>query len=80
MLLLEINPIVGFMANYLYQVVPGYLGGSLPSKPWTGWPLAKFSSVLSAPDITRWDPLTWSINNACSDPGHKYEFSSITQA
>ena len=56
MLLLEINPIVGFMTNYLYLVVLGYLGGFLPSKPLTGWPLAKFSSVLSALNITRWDP------------------------
>ena len=30
--------------------------------------------------ITRCDPLTWSINNAYSDSGHKYEFSSVNQA
>ena len=28
----------------------------------------------------RWDPLTRPINNACSDSGHKFELSSITQA
>ena len=41
----------------------------------------EFNSVLSTPDITRWDPLNWPINNICSDPGHKFKFSvRITQA
>ena len=41
----------------------------------------EFNSVLSTPDITRWDPLNWPINNTCSDPGHKFKFSvRITQA
>ena len=38
-------------------------------------------------DITRWDPLTWPINNTCSDAGHRckfslqsVQFSSVTQS
>ena len=38
MLVLEINPIVGFVANYLYLVL-GYLGKFLYYKTLTGWPL-----------------------------------------
>ena len=34
---LEINPIVGFVANYLYLVL-GYLGKFLYYKTLTGWP------------------------------------------
>ena len=34
---LEINPIVGFVANYLYLVL-GYLGNFLHYKTLTGWP------------------------------------------
>ena len=37
----------------------------------------KFSPIQATLDITRWDPLTWSINNTCSDPGHKNEFSGL---
>ena len=29
----------------------------------------KFSSIQATLDITRWDPLTWPINNTCSDAG-----------
>ena len=36
----------------------------------------KFSPVQATLDITKWDPLTQSINNTCSGTGHKYEFSS----
>ena len=40
-----------------------------------------YSSVQATIGITRWDPLTWSINNTCSDPGHKHELSfGVTQA
>ena len=34
---LEINPIVGFVANYMYLVL-GYLGKFLYYKTLTGWP------------------------------------------
>ena len=37
MLVLEINSIVGFVANYLYLVL-GYLGKFLYYKTLTGWP------------------------------------------
>ena len=38
-------------------------------------------SVWASTDITRWDPLTWSIKHTYSDPGHKYEVPlKITQA
>lgn len=84
MLILEINPIVEFMTNYLCLVL-GYLGKFLYYKVLTGWPwenlLKKNYSHIQVPiDITRWDSLTGPINNACSDSGHKFEFSSITQA
>ena len=39
-----------------------------------------YSHIHITIDITRWDPLNGLINNACSDSGHKFEFSSITQA
>jgi len=84
MLVLKINPIVGFVANYLCLVL-GYLGKFLYFKALTSWPwenlLKKiYSHIQVTIDITRWDPLTWPINNACSDSGHKFEFSSIIQA
>ena len=84
MLVLEINPIVEFMTNYLCLVL-GYLGKFLYYKVLTGWPwenlLKKiYSHIQVTIDITRWDPLTWPINNACSDSVHKFEFSSIIQA
>ena len=32
-------------------------------------------------DINKWDPLTWLINDTCSEPGHKYSFSlDVTQS
>ena len=34
-----------------------------------------YISVWATTDITRWDPFTWPIKHAYSDPGHKYEFS-----
>ena len=37
MLVLEINPVVGFVANYLHLVL-GYLGKFLYYKTLTGWP------------------------------------------
>ena len=37
MLVLEINPVVGFVANYLCLVL-GYLGKFLYYKALTGWP------------------------------------------
>ena len=37
MLVLEINPIVGIVVNYLCLVL-GYLGGFLYSNAQTGWP------------------------------------------
>ena len=87
MLVLKISPIVGFVASYLCLALLGYLGGFLHSKGLTGWLLGiyfkrkNFTPVQDTDiDITRWNPLTWPINNACSDPVHKYEFSSITQA
>ena len=85
MLVLEINPTVGFVANYLCLVL-GYLGDFLYSNALTGWPwenlLQKkhYTPIQVTIDITTWDPFTWPINNACSDSGHKFEFSSISQA
>ena len=84
MLVLEINSIVGFVANYLCLVL-GYLGKFLYYKILTGWfwkkLLKKNYSHIQVPiDITRWDSLTGPINNACSDSGHKFElFFSIIQ-
>ena len=55
----------------------------------TDWPAlrklileeSKLSPAQATLDITRWDPLTWPVNNTCSDPGHIYEFSfRVTQA
>ena len=34
-----------------------------------------FSPVLSIHEITGWEPLTWSVNNTCSDAGHRFKFS-----
>ena len=90
MLVLEISPIVGFVTNYLCLVL-GYLGEFLYSKALTKsiylsiylylyLYLYLYSHIHVTIDITRWDPLTWPINNASSDSGHKCEFSSITQA
>ena len=82
-LVLEINPIVGFVANYLCQAL-GYLGEFLYSKSLSGWPwenlLKKknYGHIHVTIDITKWNPLTRPINNASSDPGHKFEFSSIS--
>ena len=80
---LEINPVVGFMANYLCLVL-GYLGKFLYYKILTSWfwknLLKKNYSHSGHCDITRWDPLIRPINNACSDSGHKFELFSITQA
>ena len=90
MLVSKINLIVGFVANYLCLVLLGYLGGFLHSKALIFGPIAvlrkfileekKYSAVQNTIDITRWYPLAWPVNNACSDPGRKYEFYSITQA
>ena len=57
--------------------------------PWTEEP-GKLQSIvlhrvghnwrdLAHIDITRVDPLSRPINNACFDSGHKFELSSITQ-
>ena len=37
MLVLKINPIVRFVANYMYLVLLGYLGEFLHFKALTGW-------------------------------------------
>ena len=84
MLLLEINPVVGFVANYLCLVL-GYLGKFLNYKTLTGWPsenlLKKnYSHIQVTVILLDGIPFTGPINNACSDSGHKFEFSSITQA
>ena len=39
-----------------------------------------YSHIQVTIDITRRDPLTGPINNVCSDSGHKFDLSSITQA
>ena len=39
MLVLKLNPITGFMANYICLVLLGYLGGFPPFKALTGLPL-----------------------------------------
>ena len=39
MLILKLNPITGFMANYICLVLLGYLGGFPPFKALTGLPL-----------------------------------------
>ena len=84
MQVLEINPIVGFVANYLCLVL-GYLCKFLYYK--TKWlALKKFTlkkklySYSGHYDITRWDPLIGPVKNAFPDSGHKFELSSITQA
>ena len=62
MLVLEINPVVGFVANYLCLVL-GYLGKFIYSKALTGWPwenlLKKknYSHIQVTIDITGWDSL-----------------------
>lgn len=53
-------------------------GGFLHPKALTGWPLEMFSRRKSSPlwatlDITRWDPLSWPIKNACSDPSRNMD-------
>jgi len=85
MLVLEINPIVEFVANYLC-VVLCYLDKFLYYNAVTGWPwenllkkkeiIVIFRSLLILLDAI---PSTWPINNACSDSGHKFAFSSIIQ-
>ena len=89
MLVLEINPVVGSVVCS----VQGYLGKFLYYKALTGWPwenlLKKKKKIYIyiyishhiqvTINITRWDPLTWTIVNACSGPGRKFEFSSSTQ-
>ena len=84
MLVLEINSIVGFVANYLCLVL-GYLVKFLYYKTLTGWPwenlLKKnYSHIQVTVIVLGWDPLNGPINNACSDSGHKFELFSITQA
>lgn len=75
----------GFVANYLCLVLLGYLGGFLTSKVLTGSPQklileSKLSPAQATLDITRQDPLTWPVNNTCSDLAI-YEFSfRVTQA
>ena len=55
MLVLKINPIVGFVANYLYLVL-GYLGKFLYNKTLTGWPwgnlLKKYIYIYSHIQVT----------------------------
>lgn len=88
MQILEINQNIGLVASYFHPVLLVYLDGFLPSKALTGWLLEHifskkrdYSSVWAITDITRWDPLTWSIKHTYSDPGHKYEVPlKITQA
>ena len=81
MQILETNQVIWLVASYLHPVLLVYLDGFLPSKALTGWVLEhvfwgkkrNYSSVWAATDISRWDPLTWSIKHTYSDPGHKYE-------
>lgn len=88
MQILKINQVIWFVASYLHPVLLVYLGGFLPSKTPTGWLLEhifwikkNYSSVWATTDITRWDPLTWSIKHIYFDPGHIYEVPlKITQA
>ena len=71
------------MANYLCLVLGLYIS-LLQGSNWSAlrkFTLKKYYSHIQVTiDITRWDCLTEPINNACSDSGHKFEFSSITQA
>ena len=81
MLVLEINPIVGFVANYLYLVL-GYLGKFLYNKTLTGWP---WKNLLKKKFIVIFSSLWYyqmgsPINNVYSDSGHKFEPFSIPQA
>ena len=84
----KINPIVRFTVNHQHPVVLGYLGEFFLFQGSNWKALRKYiledrnySSVKATIDITRQDPLTCSINDTCSDPGHKYEFpSKVNQA
>ena len=83
MLVLEINSVVGFVANYLCLVL-GYLGKFLYYKTLTGWPekiyLKKnYSHIQVTVILLVGIPHARPINNACSDSGHKFAFSSIIQ-
>ena len=82
-LVLKINPIVGFVANYLCLVL-GYLGKFLYYQTLTGWPwenlLKNYSHIQVTVILLDGIPSQGPINNACSDSGHKFELFSITQA
>ena len=64
----------------------GSLGEFLYSQAQTGWPQENLlkkkncNHIQVTIDITRWDPLTLSTNNAYSNSGHKFDLSSIIQA
>ena len=72
MLVLEINSIVGFVANYLCLVL-GYLVKFLYYKTLTGWPwenlLKNYSHIQVTVILLDGIPSQGPINNACSDSG-----------
>ena len=37
--------------------------------------LEERNSSTGQANITKWDPLTWPVNDTCSEPGPKYSFS-----
>ena len=81
---LEINPIVGFVANYLYLVL-GYLGKFLYYKTLTGWPWGNllkknYSHIQVTVILPDGIPSLGQFNNAYFDSGHKFEPFSIPQA
>ena len=76
MLVLKINPIFGFVANYLCLVL-GYLGKFLYYQTLTGWPwenlLKNYSHIQVTVILLDGIPSQGPINNACSDSGYKFE-------
>ena len=85
MLILKINPTVGFAANYLCLILLDYFDGFLHSKALIGPKELYFrrKEVQSCSGYSSYyyNSLTWPISYTCSDSGHKHEFSSkVTQA
>ena len=82
MLVLKINPIVGFVVNYLCLAL-GYLGKFLYYKTLTGWTwgniLRKIIVIFRLLWYYQMGSLTGPINNAYSDSGYKFEPFSIPQ-
>lgn len=82
-MVLKLNPVIGFVTNYLCLVLLNYLGGSLHSTAVIGQPLGnsfRRKKVQFCLGFSWWDPiprcvpLTWPINNSCHDPGHNMNF------